>query len=248
MKIGIISDIHSNIDALKKAFEEFDKQNIEKVICAGDVIGIGPFPEKCIDFLMENKDRFIVMIRGNHEGYLLEGVPLRNHNRKNGRLMTEVERSMHSWNHNRLREDQVKFIESWNKKEEIEIEGKKIIVEHYPTNSKGNFKKFYRIPTYKQINEIAEIKEANIYIFGHTHEDIYYHEENKFYINPGSLGCPIKTGGANLGILEITNDKIEYHQLSPKYDVDKVIKEIEELSYPIYNEMIEIFYRKKWRD
>lgn len=42
MKIGVISDVHSNIDALKKVFEKFEEMKIDKVICLGDVIGIGP--------------------------------------------------------------------------------------------------------------------------------------------------------------------------------------------------------------
>ena len=41
MKIGIISDVHSNIEALENVFKKFEEQKIEKVICLGDIIGIG---------------------------------------------------------------------------------------------------------------------------------------------------------------------------------------------------------------
>ena len=43
------------------------------------------------------------------------------------------------------------------------------------------------------------------------------------YINPGSLGCPINSKGANAGILEINNNKIEYKQLEIEYDSKNII-------------------------
>lgn len=39
MKIGIISDIHGNIDALDAVLKELEKENINKIICLGDFIG-----------------------------------------------------------------------------------------------------------------------------------------------------------------------------------------------------------------
>ncbi len=39
MKIGIISDIHGNIDALNAVLKEIEKENIDKIICLGDFIG-----------------------------------------------------------------------------------------------------------------------------------------------------------------------------------------------------------------
>lgn len=244
MKLGIISDVHSNIDALKKAFETFKEENVDKVICAGDVIGIGPYPEKCIDFLMKNKDKFITIIKGNHEGYLLKGLPIRNHNRKNGRILTIEERSMHSWNHNRLSDEQVSFIRNWKERDLLSIEGKKILIEHYPQKEDGKFKTFYAVPTYKQISKLCEDKDTDIFIFGHTHNAIYYNEGGKIFINPGSTGCPINTAGANLGILDVNDGIVKYKQFAPEYDVDNVINEIKELNYPISSLMIKLFYRR----
>ena len=38
MKIGIISDIHGNIDALENVLKELGKNKVEKIICLGDLI------------------------------------------------------------------------------------------------------------------------------------------------------------------------------------------------------------------
>ena len=48
MKIGIITDVHSNIIALNTVLNEFEKIKVDKIICCGDVIGIGPNPEETI--------------------------------------------------------------------------------------------------------------------------------------------------------------------------------------------------------
>lgn len=55
MKIRIITDIHSNINALNVVLNKFDKIKIDKIICCGDVIGIGPNPEETIQALIKRK-------------------------------------------------------------------------------------------------------------------------------------------------------------------------------------------------
>lgn len=243
MKIGIISDIHCNIDALKIAFEEFEKEDVDKLICVGDVIGIGPYPAECMDLLMENKEKFLCFVRGNHEGYLLKGLPKRSHDESNGQLLSLDELNMFKWNHSKLSDSHIEFIKTWNDRAQFEIEEKKIVVEHYPIDKNGKFKKFCARPTYEQIDKLCEEKNADIFIFGHTHNELYYNENNKMYINPGSLGCPIATDAANFGILEI-DSKVSYKQLNIKYDVDKVIDDINKLNYPVHSLMIKIFYRR----
>lgn len=60
---AIISDIHSNIQALEAVLTDVDKHDVSEVICLGDVIGYGPNPLECIDRAME----FDVVLQGNHE-------------------------------------------------------------------------------------------------------------------------------------------------------------------------------------
>ena len=244
MKIGIISDIHCNIDALKTVFNKFESENIDKIICVGDVIGIGPYPAECVDLLMQNRQKFLTFIKGNHEGYLLKGLPKNSHDEANGKPLSLEELNMFKWNHGKLNNNQIEFIKTWDDKKVLEIEGKKIVVEHYPIDSKGKFKKFCAHPTYEQIDDLFEDKDADILIFGHTHNQLYYNQNNKVYINSGSLGCPVNTNGASVGILEINGENVKYEQLVLKYDVDKVINDINKLNYPVHSLMIKIFYRR----
>ena len=55
MKIGIITDIHSNIKALNAVLDEFDKTKVDKIISCGDIIGIGPNPEETVQALISKK-------------------------------------------------------------------------------------------------------------------------------------------------------------------------------------------------
>ena len=87
--------------------------------------------------------------------------------------------------------------------------------------------------------------DADIYIYGHTHTTSINNKNNKWYINLGSLGCPVKTNIANAGILEINKNEIHYKQLKIEYNVNEVIKEIERLKFPFYEEILKIFYGKE---
>ena len=61
--IAIISDIHSNLEALQAVLKDIETQSVEKIYCLGDVIGYGPNPRECIDLVME----LPVVILGNHD-------------------------------------------------------------------------------------------------------------------------------------------------------------------------------------
>ncbi|MBR4614372.1 MAG: metallophosphoesterase [Kiritimatiellae bacterium] len=44
MRYAIISDVHANPAALEKVLADSARYGVEKVICAGDVVGYGPDP------------------------------------------------------------------------------------------------------------------------------------------------------------------------------------------------------------
>ena len=54
MKLGIITDIHNNLIVLKAVVEYFGQQNCDKIICCGDIIGIGPYPEETVQYMMQS--------------------------------------------------------------------------------------------------------------------------------------------------------------------------------------------------
>ena len=60
---AIISDIHSNLEALQAVLADIKSQNITEIYCLGDVVGYGPNPRECVDLVKSCK----LVIMGNHD-------------------------------------------------------------------------------------------------------------------------------------------------------------------------------------
>ena len=82
MKIAIISDLHSNIEALQACLSKARSLNVEQYVCLGDIVGYGPDPAGTLDMVMALPN--VVVIRGNHEEALFGAYygGLRQHIRK----------------------------------------------------------------------------------------------------------------------------------------------------------------------
>jgi diadenosine tetraphosphatase ApaH/serine/threonine PP2A family protein phosphatase len=63
VKRAVISDIHSNIEALQAVLSDIRDQAVTDIYCLGDIIGYGPNPRECIDEVMRCK----VCLLGNHD-------------------------------------------------------------------------------------------------------------------------------------------------------------------------------------
>lgn len=61
--IAIISDIHSNLEALQAVLKDIEQQDVSDIYCLGDIIGYGPSPRECVDLVRQCK----VVILGNHD-------------------------------------------------------------------------------------------------------------------------------------------------------------------------------------
>ena len=48
MKIGIITDVHNNVVALNAILQLFEEKGCDEILCCGDIIGIGAFPEETV--------------------------------------------------------------------------------------------------------------------------------------------------------------------------------------------------------
>lgn len=64
MRYAILSDIHSNLEALKAVLAACRKANIDTFLCLGDIVGYGANPNECIELVQEYK---MVCVVGNHD-------------------------------------------------------------------------------------------------------------------------------------------------------------------------------------
>jgi putative phosphoesterase len=235
-KIGIMTDIHNNIVALNSILKVFENENCSEIICCGDIIGIGPFPEETVMKVKSIKNLRCVL--GNHETYLLNGLKAPYPD-----CMAEDEAMHHLWEHGQLSEEGKKFISQLPYKLYLERDGFKIAVMHYCLNGDNKYINYTQNPTADDCDLMFSDVDADIIVYGHNHETIVNKGKEKFYINCGSLGCPHKFEGlAKGGILSIQNGKFEYHSVSATYNLQVVADKADEINYPAKDIIKQIFY------
>lgn len=68
--VALLSDVHSNMQALGAVFEDVDEVNPDRIAFLGDAVGYNAHPAECLSML---RDRCSAMILGNHDEAVAEG-------------------------------------------------------------------------------------------------------------------------------------------------------------------------------
>jgi len=100
MKKLVISDIHSNLEALQRVVE--DAGDFDAVWCLGDLVGYGPDPNGCIDFLRSLSNFYCVL--GNHDAAILGDMDVR--------LFNQEARSSISWQRIHISIENLSFLKN----------------------------------------------------------------------------------------------------------------------------------------
>lgn len=69
MRIGLLSDVHGNLQALETVLERLEGEGPELLACLGDVVGYGGDPEACLDLV---RDRIGTCVLGNHDAAVVD--------------------------------------------------------------------------------------------------------------------------------------------------------------------------------
>ena len=73
MKIGVISDIHSNIIAFKECVKYLEKEGCDEYLFLGDYVSDTPYARETLDYLYEfMNSHTCLFLRGNREEYMLD--------------------------------------------------------------------------------------------------------------------------------------------------------------------------------
>ena len=236
MKIGIVSDVHNNVIALNAMLQLFEEKECDEIICCGDIIGIGPFPEETVQKIKSLKKFHCVL--GNHEQYLINGIK-----RPYPDGMSENEGLYHEWEHSILSDDSKKFIDQLPHRLLINRENIKLAVVHYAINEEDRYINILHNPDLSDCKKIFSNLDADIILYGHDHKGSVLYGSDKIYINCGALGCTNTCEGiARGGILTIENKKNTFEKVFAEYDLQRVIREVDSLKFPAYEEIKRIFY------
>lgn len=233
MRIAVISDIHSNLEALQKTIDLINKKTIDKIVCLGDIVGYGSNPKECLKIVVELTP-YIVM--GNHDKAAadLKYTKSFNHYALDAAL----------WTHSVLSENEKEKLLSFPI--DLEIEGLSFVHASPYKPFEWNY-----ISTREEAFENFKHMKSDICFFGHSHiaeiyTDNYSSIDNsdhtkpiklsvgaKYMINPGSVGQPRDFDWRlSFGVLD--TEKLEYEFIRSEYDVKKAANKILNAMLPKY--------------
>ncbi|MBT7485365.1 MAG: metallophosphoesterase family protein, partial [Rhodospirillales bacterium] len=161
MKLGIVSDLHCNIDGLTQALDIMGQ--VDELLCLGDSIYEYRFSNDVVALL---KERDAHVIQGNHEEVFLGPQGVR------ARERDTIDRSL------------LQGLADQPARKELDVGGKKVLMVHStPWEPRGT----YVYPHSPQIEQFGEA-EADFVLYGHTHQQIVRRIGSVLVINPGSTG------------------------------------------------------------
>ncbi len=74
MRIALLSDIHSNLEALQACLAHARRHDVRQHAFLGDLVGYGADPCACLDVIMELSAGGAPAVRGNHDEAVLGGL------------------------------------------------------------------------------------------------------------------------------------------------------------------------------
>ncbi len=177
MKIGIISDLHGNYEAIQSLRENYDELWV-----LGDLVNYGPDPGAVVDFVKANSS---VVVRGNHDHSLGYDVDPRCGTRY--QKMADVTRR---YSASVLKKDQKEFLRQLP----LKLELKRQDTSFYLCHAKPSDPLYGYCPEESEewVKELGHVK-ADVLLVGHTHTPFIRQIGDRVVVNPGSLGQP-KTG------------------------------------------------------
>lgn len=190
MKYGIITDIHSNWEALEAVLKALEEDAVDKIVCLGDLVGYGADPERCIEEIADSAE-FSVM--GNHDSAV---IGWENVERFNVRARVAA-----SWARDRLSSVHTEYLKSLKYKEQLNEE---VVCYH---SSPGEPEQWHYLFSQAGLEDHFSSFNGRICFIGHTHVPVVFRQLDgkvetlrqeklsidlnaKYIVNAGSVGQP----------------------------------------------------------
>jgi len=235
MKLAIISDLHSNREALEAVFADIARRGVSDLVCLGDVVGYGPDPEFCVD-LVRGHAHWCLM--GNHDEALFRDASDFNPHARGAIEWTRRRMLPHWWN-----SSEKKARWRWLRQLPLQrTEGRFFFVHGSPRDPVRE----YVLSTDGILNpdKLRSIFAAvdEIGVAGHTHqpgvhdESLRFHGLNgadeltfdfepgrKYYVNVGSTGQP-RDGDARACYAVLEDTRVSWYRV--RYDYQTTMEKI----------------------
>jgi len=199
MKVGLISDVHANYVALQAVFEDMD--DVDALVCAGDVVGYGPSPRACLE---EIRERDIPTVIGNHDRAVAKGAGYEEGDRYAVRMLSS---------------ERLDWLGNLARSRTLFEDQLKVVYDHPDQQDRY---------TYPDAFEPALLGDEDVLVLGHTHVQHVETFDAGTICNPGSVGQP-RDGNpdAAYATLTLPDVSIELHRVP--YDIKRVQTQIKNL-------------------
>lgn len=218
-KIGVISDIHGNLQALKAILAYFDEIGCEEIIHTGDIVNIGPNSRECLDILLDRAD--VTLLMGNHDrDFAL--------NQTEVRYLSHVPTEHKQYVFGTLTERQREIVSNLPVYVTRIIAGKTVMFTHYAfvdgpiRPNKFLFKTISERPTAEKFDELFGNAQCDAVFFGHKHEpcDVI---GSKLYVDIGSVGCYPEPYARGI-VIDYDDKQWTYKRVEVPYDMEQMRK------------------------
>ena len=232
MRYLVLSDIHSNIEALEASVRKAKEAGYEQVVCCGDVVGYGPSPIEVMDMHQELK---ATIIRGTHDR-VISGLDDPTH-------CNVAARRAVAWTRQQLP------AEYQHRLAELRVGPLTIAEKARLVHGSARDEDEYVVTQHDALVNLA-LSGPQITFFGHTHEPgvftrtLYWRPSyetdgtarlripaDKVLVNPGSIGQP-RDGDprASFLIWDEGEELFEFHRV--EYDVSATQARMREAQLP----------------
>lgn len=197
MRLGLISDLHGDFAATELVWARLTaEEGVDAVLCAGDLVGYGPQPERVVNFVLE---RGLACAQGNHDAWAAGREPGSADPFGYGDLSREAREALGGLPDYRL----------------FEADGRVILLTH---SLPGDFLSFLNPETMsaRALEEVLEGFGADVYVHGHTHRPVWHRSGGGgLVVNPGSLisGPGARSTSRTYAVLETGDLSLRFHDV-----------------------------------
>ena len=211
MRVALLSDVHGNEVALSTVLD--DLPEVDRVVCAGDVVGYNPWPAACVETV---RDRGIPTVVGNHDRAVANDTGFR---------FNDMAAAGVDYARAELDDDQIGWLEGLPRDRTL-ADGRLCVVHDHPERQDH-----YTMPDEFDPSLLAAAGDPDVLVLGHTH--VQHHETfaEGVVVNPGSVGQP-RDGDPRAAYAVVDLDDLSVTQHRVSYDIDAVDDAVSEAGLP----------------
>ena len=221
MKIAALGDIHGNFRALIAVLADIEAWSPDLVLVLGDIINRGPRSKDCWDLIQKKTlDPAWHVIRGNHEGYVLnfedpafsrEGMDF-------------ALRQVIYWTYESLARQDLDELTQLPREIKIDLPDLGSVQAAHASIAGERVGIYPSTPDSRLAGLVPGT--ARLFLIGHTHQPLIRTYKDTLVINTGSVGLPFD-GDTRAGYAQITNQQSSWEGKITRisYDLEAAAKD-----------------------